>query len=79
MMVASLYALVGVIVISLIHLVWQYLQALDLKETRDRSLIHALLVFGALRMILFIFSMMAFVAGLRSLRFRPGEEEKTPG
>jgi hypothetical protein len=75
MIVASLYLLIAQMSVSLIHLLWQYLHALDLKFARDRSVIHSLFGFGLARMLLFVIAMAVFVAGLRSLQRRHWDEK----
>jgi hypothetical protein len=68
MLMASLYLLIAQISVSLLHLLWLYLSALDLKFARDRSVIHSLFGFGLLKMLLFVCAMTMFVTGLRSLK-----------
>jgi len=69
-----LYALIGYGGISLIQLLVQWMQILDRAGPgmfgRGEIGIHVLFGFALLKMVVFLLAMVAFVAGLRSVRLR---------
>ncbi len=73
--IASLYLLIAHVSLSLVILVWQYLQVLDLRTFRDKTN-STLFAIASLKLVLFLLAMLFFVAGLRSLEHAAGEEKK---
>jgi hypothetical protein len=73
--VASLFLLISFVGISVLQLIFQWVQVLDSKPARGETTLHLILGFALIKMCLFLAAMFSFAFGVRGLRPKRSSSE----